>query len=152
MNWQDVVKLLRKIFANSDIQIVVYSLDEQAMSAEGDPEVYAEDEIDRYSEEFHLNKSELELTSPVTPSPVNQFAINNFPFYARKNKTKLLLSTIFSISPKSLLITLNNSLFSTQKSLTMKCSCLLICSSTRKMCIPSTKSMLGKPDKNFTLR
>ena len=47
MNWQDVVKLLRDIFAYSDIQIVVYSLDEHAihvMSAVGDPEFYAEDE------------------------------------------------------------------------------------------------------------
>ena len=63
MNWQDVVKLLRDIFAYSDVQIVVYSLDEHAihaMSAEGDPEFYAEDEIDRYSEEFHLNERELE--------------------------------------------------------------------------------------------
>ena len=59
MNWQDVVKLLRNIFAYSKIQIVVYSLDDHAihaMSAEGDPEFYAEDEIDRYSEEFHLNE------------------------------------------------------------------------------------------------
>ena len=50
MNWQDVVKLLRDIFAYSDRQIVVYSLDDHAihaMSAEGDPEFYAEDEIDR---------------------------------------------------------------------------------------------------------
>ena len=63
MNWQDVVKLLLNIFAYSDIQIVVYSLDEHsihAMSAEGDPEFYAADEIDRYSEEFHLNERELE--------------------------------------------------------------------------------------------
>ena len=62
-NWQDVVKLLRNIFAYSDVQIVVYSLDEHAihaMSAEGDPEFFAEDEIDRYSEEFHLNERELE--------------------------------------------------------------------------------------------
>ena len=62
MNWQDVVKL-RNIFACSDIRIVVHSLDEHAihaMSAEGDPEVYAEDEIDRCSEEFHLNERELE--------------------------------------------------------------------------------------------
>ena len=64
MNWQDVVKLLRDIFAYSDIQIVVYSSDQHAidaMSAEGGPEFYAEDEIDRYSEEFHLNKRELEI-------------------------------------------------------------------------------------------
>ena len=42
---------------------MVYSLDEQAihaMSAEGDPEFYAENEIDRYSEEFHLKERELE--------------------------------------------------------------------------------------------
>ena len=61
MNWQDEVKLLRNIFAYSDIQSVVYALDENAihaMSAEGDPEVYAEDEIDRYSGEFHLNERE----------------------------------------------------------------------------------------------
>ena len=49
MNWQDAVKLLRNFFAYSDIQIVVFSLDEhaiQAMSAEGYPEFYAEDKID----------------------------------------------------------------------------------------------------------
>ena len=53
MNWQDVVKLPRDNFAYSDIQIVVYSLDEHAihaMSAERDPVLYALDEIDRYSE------------------------------------------------------------------------------------------------------
>ena len=59
MNWQEVVKLLRNIFAYSDIQIVVYSLDEpaiHAMSADGDPEFYAEDEMDPYSEELYLNE------------------------------------------------------------------------------------------------
>ena len=63
MNWQDVLKLLRNIFAYSDIQIVIYSLDDyaiHAMSAEGDPEFYAEDEIDRYREEFYLNERKLE--------------------------------------------------------------------------------------------
>ena len=46
MNWQDAVKLLRIIFAYSDVESVVYSLDEHtvhAMSAEGDLEFYAED-------------------------------------------------------------------------------------------------------------
>ena len=62
-DWQDVVKLLRNIFAYSDIQVVVYSLDEHAihaLSAEGEPEFYAEDETDRYSEQLHLNEKELE--------------------------------------------------------------------------------------------
>ena len=31
-----------------------------AMSAERDSENYAEDEIDRYSEEYHLNEKELQ--------------------------------------------------------------------------------------------
>ena len=42
---------------------MVFSLDEHAIHAvfaEGDPEFYAEDEIDRYSDEFHLNEKELE--------------------------------------------------------------------------------------------
>ena len=63
VSWQGVVKLLRNSFGYSDIQIVVYSLDEHAihtMSADGDPAFYVEDEIDRYSEEFHLNERELE--------------------------------------------------------------------------------------------
>ena len=66
MNWQDVVKLLRNICAYSDIHIVVYSQDEHAIhakSAEGDPEFYAEDEKNRYSEEFHLNERELETNA-----------------------------------------------------------------------------------------
>ena len=50
MNWRDVVKLLRDILALSDIQIVIYSLDEHAvhaMSTEGDLDIYAEDEVDQ---------------------------------------------------------------------------------------------------------
>ena len=63
MNWQDVVKLLRNFFAYSDIQIVVYTLENRgvhALSSEGDPEFYAEDEIERHSEEFHLNEKDFE--------------------------------------------------------------------------------------------
>ena len=103
MNWQDVVKLFRDIFAYSDVQTVRYSMDEHAihaMSAEGDPEFYAEDEIDRCSEEFHLNERELETDFTSALSPANQIATNNSPSYDRRNKTKLLLNTIFSISIK----------------------------------------------------
>ena len=41
MNWQEVVKLLRDIFAYADVQIVVYTLEENgvhALSAERDAE------------------------------------------------------------------------------------------------------------------
>ena len=57
--WQDVVKLLRDTFANSDSQIVVFSLDEHsvhAMSAKGDREFYAKDEIGRYKEGFPFER------------------------------------------------------------------------------------------------
>ena len=53
MNWQEAVKLLRDFFAYSNIRIVVYTLEENgvhALSSEGDPDFYAEDEIGRYSE------------------------------------------------------------------------------------------------------
>ena len=49
MNWQGVVKMLRDVFAYSDIHVVVYTLEShgvQAMSSEGDPEFYAEDELE----------------------------------------------------------------------------------------------------------
>ena len=50
MNWQEVVKLLRDTFAYSDVQIIVYTLEENgvhALSTEGDAEFYAVDEIER---------------------------------------------------------------------------------------------------------
>ena len=53
MKWQEVVKLLRYIFVDSNIRIVVYTLKENgvhALSSEGDPDFYAEDEIERFSE------------------------------------------------------------------------------------------------------
>ena len=103
LNWQDVVKLLRKIFVYSDIQIVVYSLDEHAihaMSSERDPECCAEDEIDRQSEEFHLNEMELETDFTSDAKPCQSVCDQKVPVYTRKNKTTLLLNTIFSIRPK----------------------------------------------------
>ena len=63
MNWQDVVKLLRDILVYADVQIVVYTLEENgvhALSAEGDSEFYADDGIERYSEEFLWEHRELE--------------------------------------------------------------------------------------------
>ena len=63
MNWQEIVKLLRDIFAYADVQIVVYTLKENrvhALSAEGNAEFYADDDIERYSEEFLLENRELE--------------------------------------------------------------------------------------------
>ena len=62
-NWQEFVKLLRHVFAYSDIHVVVCTLESHgvhAMSSEGEPEFYAEDEIERYSEDFCLDEKDLE--------------------------------------------------------------------------------------------
>ena len=103
-NWQDVVKLLRNIFAYSDKQIVVYSLDGHAihaMSDERDPEFYAEDATDRCSENFHLNGRELETDFTSDPKSCQPNCDEQFPLLSPKNKRKLLLSTILSINLKS---------------------------------------------------
>ena len=63
MNWHEVVKLLRDISAYANLQIIVYTRVENgvhALSAEGDAEFYADDEIKRYSEEILLQNPELE--------------------------------------------------------------------------------------------
>ena len=49
MNWQEVLKLLRDVFAYADVQLVVYTLEEngvQALSVGGNAEFYADDEIE----------------------------------------------------------------------------------------------------------
>ena len=105
MNWQDVVKLLRKIFANSDIQLVVYSLDEHAihaMSAEGDPEFYTEDEIDRYSEEFHLNERELETDFTSDAKSCQPVCDEQFPVFRPKEQNEALIEHYLQYQPKEL--------------------------------------------------
>ena len=71
------------------------------MSAEGDPEFYAEDEIDRYSEEIHLKERELETDFTSDAKSCQPDCDEQFPILRPKEKTKLFLNTIFSISLKS---------------------------------------------------
>ena len=94
MNWQDVVKLLRYVFAYSDVQIVVYSLDEHAihaLSAEGDPEFCAEDETDRYSEEFHLNERELETDFTSAAKSCQPDCDEQFPILRPKEQNEAFI-------------------------------------------------------------
>ena len=63
MKWQEIVKLIRDILAYADVQLVVYTLEENGvrpLSAEGDAEFYTEDEVERYSKELLLENLELE--------------------------------------------------------------------------------------------
>ena len=106
MKWQDVVKLLRDIFAYSDIQIVVYSLDEHAihaMSAEGDPEFYAEDEIDRYREEFHLNERELETDFTRDAKSCQTDCDEQIPILRLKEQNEALIEHCLQYQPKELI-------------------------------------------------
>ena len=103
MNCQDVVKLLRNIFAYSDIQIVVYSLDEHAihaMSAERDPEFYAEVEIDRYSEEIHLSEKELETDFTSDVKPCQPDCDEQFPILRPKEQNEALMEHYLLYQPK----------------------------------------------------
>ena len=63
MNWQDVVKPLRDNFVYSSVRLLVYILKENGvhgLSSEGHTDFYAEEENERYSEEFYLNDRDLE--------------------------------------------------------------------------------------------
>ena len=102
-NWQDVVKLLRNIFAYSDIQTVVYSLDEHAihaMSTERDPEFYAEDEIDRYCEEIHLNEKELETDFTSDVKSCQPDCDEQFPILRPKEQNEALIEHYLRYQPK----------------------------------------------------
>ena len=104
MNWQDVVKLLRDTFAYSDIQTVVHSLDERAihaMSAEGDPEFYAEDEIGQYSEEFHLNERELETDFTSDAKSCQTNCDRKFPILRPEEQNEALIERYLQYQPKS---------------------------------------------------
>ena len=106
MNWPDVFKFLRDIFAYSDVQIVVYSLDEHAihaMSAEGDPEFCAKDEIDRYSEEFHLNEKELETDFTSDAKSCQPDCDQQFPILGPKEQNDALIEHYLQYQPKELI-------------------------------------------------
>ena len=106
MSWQGVVKLLRNIFAYSDIQVVVYSLDEHAihaMSAEGDPEFYAEDEVDRYSEKFHLNERELETDFSSDAKRCQPDCDEQFPILRPNEQNEALIEHYLQCQPTELI-------------------------------------------------
>ena len=105
MNWQDVVKLLRDVFAYSDIDIVVYTLESHgvhALSSEGDPEFYAEDEIERYSEEFHLNEKDLETDFTRDSKSCQPISDEQFPVLREKEGNDRLIKFYLQNQPKEL--------------------------------------------------
>ena len=103
MNWQEVVKLLRDIFAYSNIRIVVYTLEENgvhALSSEGDPNFYAEDEIERYSEEFYLNDKDLETDFTRDAKSCQPTCDEQFPTFREKDYNNQLIEHYLQNQPK----------------------------------------------------
>ena len=105
MNWQEVVKLLRDIFAYSNIRIVVYTLEEigaHALSSEGDIDFYAEDEIERYSEEFYLNDKDLETDFTRDAKSCQPPCDEQFPTFREKCYNNQLIEHFLQYQPKEL--------------------------------------------------
>ena len=104
-NWQGVVKLLRDIFAYADVQLVVYTLEENgvhALSTGGDAEFYADDEIERYSEEFLLENRELETHFTKDSKSCQPTSDEQFPVLREKDYNNRLIDHYLQNQPKEL--------------------------------------------------
>ena len=105
MNWQEVVKLLRDIFAYSENRIVVYTLEENgvyALSSEGDRDFYAEDEIERYSEEFYLNDKDFETDFTRDAKSCQPTCDEQFPTFREKDYNNHLIEQYLQYQSKEL--------------------------------------------------
>ena len=105
MNYQEVVKLLRDFFAHSNIRIVVYTLEENrvhALSSEEGPNFYAEDEIERYSEEFCLNDKDLQTDFTRDAKPCQPTCDEQFPTFREEDYNKQLIEHYLQYQPKEL--------------------------------------------------
>ena len=106
MNSQEVVKLLRDIFAYADVQLEVYILEENgvhALSAEGDAEFYADDEIERYSEEFLLENREMETDFTKDSKSCRPTCDEQFPVLREKDHNDRLIDHYLQNQPKEII-------------------------------------------------
>ena len=106
MNWLEDVNLLRDIFVYADVQLVVYTLEENgvhALSAEGDAEFYADDEIDRYTEEFLLENREQETDFTKDSKSCQPTCDEKFPVLREKDHNDRLIDHYLQYQPKELI-------------------------------------------------
>ena len=106
MNWQEVVKLLLDIFANAEVQIVVYTLKEDgvhALSAEGDAEFYADNEIERYSEDLLLENRELGTDFTKDSKSCQPTIDEQFSVLREKDHNNRLINHYLRYQPKELI-------------------------------------------------
>ena len=107
MNWQEVVKLLRDVFDYAVVQMLLYTLEENrvhALSAEGDAEIYADDEIERYSEEFLLENPELETDLTENPKSCQLTCDKQFSVLRERDYNNRLIDHYLQYQPKELII------------------------------------------------
>ena len=106
MNWQEVVKPLRDIFAYADVQIVVYILEENevhAVSAEGDAEFYGDNGRQRYSEKFLLQSCDLETDLTKSSKSCQPTSDEQFPVFRERDHNKRLIHHYLQNQPKELI-------------------------------------------------
>ena len=106
MNSQEVVKLLRDIFAYTEVQLIVYTLEENgvhALSHGGDSEFYADDEIERYSKEFLLENRELETDFTKDSKSCQPTYDGQFPVIREKDHNHRLIDHYLQYQPKELI-------------------------------------------------
>ena len=105
MNWREVVKLLCDVFGCPDFNVVVNSLESHgvhAVSSEGGAVFYAEDEMERYSEEFYLEGIDLEM-DPTKDSKVYQHpCYEQFPILRNKKLNHQFIQHYLQYQPKAL--------------------------------------------------
>ena len=106
MDWQEVVKLFREIFVYADVQIVVYTLEENgvhALSSEGDADFYADDEMERYSEEFLLENRELQTDFTEDFKSCQPTCGEQFLVLREKDHNNRLIDHYLQYQPKELI-------------------------------------------------
>ena len=100
--WQEFVKVLGDIFA-SNIRIVVDTLEENgkhALSSEAEFDFYAEDEIERYSEEFYLKDRDLETDFTKDAKSCQPTCDEQFPTFRQKDYSIHLIEHCLQYQPK----------------------------------------------------
>ena len=106
MNWQEVVKLLRDIFAYADVQLILYTPVENgvhALSADGDAEFYADNKKERYSEESPLENRELETDFTKDPKSCQPTYDEQFPVLREKDYNNRLIDHYLQYHSKELI-------------------------------------------------
>ena len=97
------MRLLRDNFVYADVQMVVYTLEENgvhALSTEGDAEFYADDKIERYSEEFLLENRELETDFTKDSKSCQPICDEQFPVLREKDHNNRLIDHYLQYQPK----------------------------------------------------